>query len=82
MGLLRSRYFIRLSWMIGLGGSQGGSFGRCCVAMFKRALKLGYTHEPLVLDGDPERTDAHLLMIHIVFFNLKTWLLGTHHGIC
>jgi hypothetical protein len=50
--------------------------------MFKRTLKLGYTHEPLVLDGDPERTDAHLLMIHIVFFNLKTWLLGTHHGIC
>jgi len=47
--------------------------------MFKRALKLGYTHEPLVLDVDPERTDAHLLMIHIVFFNLKTWLLGTHH---
>jgi hypothetical protein len=24
---------------------------------------LGYTHEPLVLDGDPERTEAHLPMI-------------------
>jgi transposase-like protein len=43
--------------------------------------KLGYTHEPLVLDGDPERTDAHLPMIHIAFSNLKTWLLGTHHGV-
>lgn len=43
--------------------------------------KLGYSHEPLVLDGDPERTDAHLPMIHIAFSNLKTWLLGTHQGV-
>jgi transposase-like protein len=43
--------------------------------------KLGYSHEPLVLDGDPERTDAHLPMIHIAFSNLKTWLRGTHHGV-
>ncbi len=43
--------------------------------------KLGYLHEPLTLDGDPERTDAHLPMIHIAFSNLKTWLLGTHHGV-
>ena len=42
---------------------------------------LGYSHEPMVLDGDPERTDAHLPMIHIAFSNLKTWLLGTHHGV-
>lgn len=42
---------------------------------------LGYTHEALVLDGDPERTEAHLPMIHIAFSNLKTWLLGTHHGV-
>ncbi len=43
--------------------------------------RLGYSHEPLVLDGDPERTDAHLPMIHIAFSNLKAWLLGTHHGV-
>jgi transposase-like protein len=43
--------------------------------------KMGYTHEPLVLNGDPERTEAHLPMIHIAFSNLKTWLLGTHHGV-
>jgi transposase-like protein len=43
--------------------------------------KLGYMHEPLVLDGDPERIDAHLPMVHIAFSNLKTWLLGTHHGV-
>lgn len=43
--------------------------------------KLGYLHEPMVLDGDPERTDAHLPMIHIAFSNLKTWLMGTHHSV-
>jgi transposase-like protein len=43
--------------------------------------KLGYAYEPMVLDGDGEKTDAHLPMIHIVFSNLKTWLLGTHHGV-
>ena len=35
--------------------------------------KLGYAHEPVVLDGDAEKTDAHLPMIHIAFSNLKTW---------
>lgn len=43
--------------------------------------KLGYTHEPMVLDGDGDKTDTHLPMIHIAFSNLKTWLLGTHHGV-
>lgn len=42
---------------------------------------MGYAHDPLALNGDPEKTDAHLPMIHIVFANLKTWLLGTHHGV-
>ena len=31
--------------------------------------------------GDPDATDAALPLIHIVFSNLKTWLLGTHHGV-
>jgi transposase-like protein len=43
--------------------------------------KLGYAHEPMVLDGDGKKTDGHLPMIHIAFSNLKTWLLGTHHGV-
>lgn len=42
---------------------------------------MGYRHEPLVLDGDPERIAAHLPMIHIAFSNLKSWLSGTHHGV-
>jgi hypothetical protein len=41
---------------------------------------LGYKHEPVILAGDPEKADAHLPMIHLVFSNLKTWILGTHHG--
>lgn len=35
----------------------------------------------MVLDGDGDKTGAHLPMIHIAFSNLKTWLLGTHHGV-
>ncbi len=42
---------------------------------------MGYAHEPMVLDGDGKKTDAHLPMIHIACSNLKTWLLGTHHGV-
>ena len=41
---------------------------------------LGYVHEPLVMAGDPDKAEAHLPMIHLVFSNLKTWILGTHHG--
>jgi transposase-like protein len=35
----------------------------------------------MVLNGDGEKTDAHLAMIHIAFSKLKTCLLGTHHGV-
>lgn len=43
--------------------------------------KLGYQHRPVVLRGDPKLTEAELPMIHLVFSNLKSWILGTHHGI-
>ena len=43
--------------------------------------KLGYDHEAVVLEGDPKKAEAHLPMIHLAFSNLKTWLLGTHHGV-
>jgi transposase-like protein len=42
---------------------------------------LGYDHQSVVLDGDPEKTEKVLPMIHLVFSNLKAWLLGTHHGV-
>ena len=42
---------------------------------------MGYRHDRVVLDGDPEKADKALPMIHLVFSNLKAWLLGTHHGV-
>lgn len=42
--------------------------------------ELGYKHHPLILAGDPNLAQGHLPMIHLVFSNLKTWILGTHHG--
>jgi hypothetical protein len=42
--------------------------------------QLGYQYCPLNMAGDPENNEAHLPMIHLVFSNLKTWILGTHHG--
>jgi hypothetical protein len=33
------------------------------------------------MKGNPERNDAHLPMIHLIFSNLKAWIQGTHHGI-
>src|ERR1019366_9551905 len=47
---------------------------------YEELPRLGYEHFPLVISGDPEKADAHLPMIHLVFSNLKTWILGTHHG--
>ena len=41
---------------------------------------LGYTHDALKLSADPEGAGKHLPMVHLIFSNLKTWLLGTHHG--
>ena len=41
---------------------------------------MGYVHDRLILARDPEKAEAHLPMIHLVFSNLKTWILGTHHG--
>lgn len=38
--------------------------------------KEGYDHYPVVQGKDRE----HLPHVHRIFSNLKTWLLGTHHG--
>lgn len=42
---------------------------------------LGYNHQSVILGGDPEKADQALPMIHLVFSNLKAWILGTHHGV-
>ena len=31
--------------------------------------------------GDPEVAEQHLPIIHLVFANLKTWVIGIHHGV-
>lgn len=43
--------------------------------------RLGYEHEAATLGGDPKLADAMLPLIHLVFSNLKAWLIGTHHGV-
>lgn len=43
--------------------------------------KLGYNPFAFAARGDPEVTEAHMPMIHLVFSNLKTWLRGIHHGV-
>jgi hypothetical protein len=42
--------------------------------------EMGYHHAAVALAGDPDKAEAHLPMIHLVFSNLKTWIKGTHHG--
>jgi hypothetical protein len=48
---------------------------------YDRLAAGGYRHEAVAIAGDQEVTDNSLRMIHLVFSNLKTWLLGTHHGV-
>jgi len=47
---------------------------------YNKLPNLGYKHDAMVMDGNPANADEHLPMIHKVFSNLKTWILGTHHG--
>lgn len=47
---------------------------------YGKLKSLGFDHDSLVMDDDPEKAEAHLPMIHLVFSNLKTWVMGTHHG--
>ena len=47
---------------------------------YEKLSELGFQHDAKMLGGDPEKADSHLPMIHLVFSNLKTWIMGTHHG--
>ena len=44
-------------------------------------LECGLKHSAFAERGDPEVAEAHLPLIHLVFSNLKAWLLGTHHSV-
>ena len=43
--------------------------------------KRGYEHFAATELGDPSVAEECMPIIHLVFANLKTWLLGTHHGV-
>ena len=43
--------------------------------------KRGYEHFSVAECGDPEVAEKYLPIIHLVFANLKTWLIGIHHGV-
>ena len=48
---------------------------------FAGLTKRGYDHLAVAECGDPQIADEYLPIIHLVFANLKTWLMGTHHGV-
>ena len=41
---------------------------------------MGYAHQSMALKGDPDKAETHLPLVHLVISNLKTWIMGTHHG--
>jgi transposase-like protein len=43
--------------------------------------KCGYKHFAATEVGDPSVAEECLPIIHLVFANLKSWLLGIHHGV-
>jgi transposase-like protein len=43
--------------------------------------KRGYDHHAIAACGDPEVIEEFLPIIHLVFANLQTWLIGIHHGV-
>jgi len=47
---------------------------------YSKLAELGYVHMPTI-EGSPERATVILPKIHRVFANVKTWILGTHHGV-
>ena len=81
---------IRLRVIRGVSGDQLTGFVKATVeegstirtdgwAGYNGLGALGYQHKPEV-EGAPERAMEILPLIHLAFSNLKTWLLGTHHG--
>jgi transposase-like protein len=48
---------------------------------YDRLAERGYRLTQVAQRGDPEVTEKHLPLIHLVFGNLKTWLNGVHHGV-
>lgn len=45
------------------------------------AIETGVRHTQIAERGDHEIAETYLPLIHLVFSNLKAWLLGTHHAV-
>lgn len=43
--------------------------------------RLGYYHRQVIAERDEGDPEQWLPMAHIIFSNLKSWLLGIHHGV-
>lgn len=48
---------------------------------YVRLAEHGYGHTPVAERGDPQVAEEFMPIINLVFSNLKTWLLGIHHGV-
>jgi len=48
---------------------------------YDQLAKKGYRLMQVAQHDDPDITEKHLPLIHLVFGNLKTWLNGVHHGV-
>lgn len=42
---------------------------------------LGYQHLPVAERGEAKVAEEYLPIVHLIFSNLKSWLLGVHHGV-
>ena len=43
--------------------------------------KYDFKHQAFAENGDPNVAEEQMPLIHLVFSNLKAWLLGIHHGV-
>lgn len=50
-------------------------------AGYRNLTALGYLHTKVRQKKDPAITEEFLPLTHLVFSNLKAWLLGVHHGV-
>lgn len=48
---------------------------------YARLGERGYEHLPVVEAGDPAVAEEYLPIVHLIFSNLKSWLMGCHHGV-
>jgi transposase-like protein len=48
---------------------------------YSKLKTFDFKHHPFAENGNPEVAEEHLPLIHLVFSNLKAWLIGVHHGV-